>query len=275
MIYHYTNIDTLLKIIESKELFLFNVFNMNDNQEIKWIDHLIDNELKQNKYDESLLKDILETYNFNSSSPAYLCCFSREGDILSQWRSYADNGYGIALGFNEVNLNVKYDIPVTGITSKLSTGLFDCIYDISEQKKLIHDLFVSEFNIFFDNKNDNSNIIINTAITLKKFSLVFKNPAFFEEKEARLIHLPLITSNINNTLKLIGNISDINFMKKGNGISSYFKFPLKDCFSDDLISEIILGPNCMINENDLRLFLTKNNLINTRIFKSKASYRSN
>lgn len=30
----------------------------------------------------------------------YICCFSENGDILSQWRAYADDGKGLAIGFN-------------------------------------------------------------------------------------------------------------------------------------------------------------------------------
>ena len=31
----------------------------------------------------------------------YICCFSGEGDLLSQWRAYADDGRGISVGFKK------------------------------------------------------------------------------------------------------------------------------------------------------------------------------
>lgn len=31
----------------------------------------------------------------------YICCFSGEGDLLSQWRAYADDGQGISVGFKK------------------------------------------------------------------------------------------------------------------------------------------------------------------------------
>lgn len=34
-----------------------------------------------------------------------MACFSRDGDSVSQWNSYADNGRGIAIGFDELEFN--------------------------------------------------------------------------------------------------------------------------------------------------------------------------
>ena len=31
----------------------------------------------------------------------YICCFSGDGDLLSQWRAYADDGRGISVGFKK------------------------------------------------------------------------------------------------------------------------------------------------------------------------------
>ena len=33
-----------------------------------------------------------------------ICCFSADGDDLGQWRAYADNGHGFALGFDTSSL---------------------------------------------------------------------------------------------------------------------------------------------------------------------------
>lgn len=38
----------------------------------------------------------------------YVCCFSREGDLLSQWRAYADDGAGFSVGFTSSWLNRKH-----------------------------------------------------------------------------------------------------------------------------------------------------------------------
>lgn len=272
MIYHYTSLDNFLKIIESKQLYLFNAFNMNDNLEVNWINHLIDEEFKKFQEPELFTKTI-ELYNLNNTTP-YLCCFSYDGDLLSQWRAYADDGCGIAIGFDETKLDVGRRIPVTGVTSDLSTGLFDCIYDEDAQKNLVYKTIESQIISRNAYNNDNELSAINLSSSLRMFSLVMKNPAFLEEKEVRLIHLPLIMVHTKtHEIKMAGNLSSLCFMKTKNGISSYFKYSLENIFNDKLIPEIILGPKCNINMSDLDLFLVSNNLINTKIIKSRASYR--
>lgn len=62
MIYHYTSVENFIKIIELKELYLFNAFNMNDNLEINWINHLIDNEI-YGIHDTGRYADLQQTYN--------------------------------------------------------------------------------------------------------------------------------------------------------------------------------------------------------------------
>lgn len=272
MIYHYTSVENFIKIIESKELYLFNAFNMNDNLEINWINHLIDDEFK-NYQNENLRKQTMDLYYLNKTTP-YICCFSYDGDLLSQWRAYADDGSGVSIGFDESQLNVDKKIPSTGISSDLSTGLFDCIYDEEIQRNFIHSSFAS--NILQHNTLNNfeEHNTFNLANSLRLFSLVMKNPSFMEEKEIRLIHVPLITMHKKTyEIQMIGNISPLYFMKKNQGISSYFKYSLKGTFDYKLIPEIILGPKCNINISDLELFLLSNNLSKTKIIRSKASYR--
>ena len=47
---------------------------------------------------------------------------------------YAEDGCGIALGFDETKFNIGRKLPVTSSSSDLCTGLFDCIYDENVQK---------------------------------------------------------------------------------------------------------------------------------------------
>lgn len=52
-----------------------------------------------------------------STDPILITCFSKQEDKLSQWRTYGQDGYGVAIGFDlnkimllqdkEININVK------------------------------------------------------------------------------------------------------------------------------------------------------------------------
>jgi hypothetical protein len=45
------------------------------------------------------LADMLSTKNFSGRFEFFIASFSRDLDELSQWRAYADNGRGYAIGF--------------------------------------------------------------------------------------------------------------------------------------------------------------------------------
>jgi hypothetical protein len=63
-------------------------------------------------------------------------CLSEEGDLLSQWRGYADDGCGVAIGFES-----SFFSDLTEMTPDRAKG-FDLLfvqvcYDPKEQRKLL------------------------------------------------------------------------------------------------------------------------------------------
>jgi hypothetical protein len=245
---------------------------MNDSLETNWINHLVDEELLKRKADfnDNDIKNLSIHYRLNRTYP-YLSCFSSDSDSLSQWRTYADDGKGVAIGFNEECFCVPRNIPVNTAVIKDSIGYFDCIYDEVIQRELINKALSKALP--FKNEKSSEVDFIETARQLVQFSVIFKNPCFSEEKEVRLIHIPMIMGVIkDNTTKLLTSISDIYFMRKGNSIVSYFKFDLKEKFNSDLIPEIVLGPKNSQNWLELETYLSVNNLTKTTSRKSRASY---
>jgi len=136
MIYHYCSLENFHKIIMSKELFLFNAKIMNDSLETNWINHLIAEELSKRKddFNNDDVKSLETSFNLNRIYP-YISCFSSEGDSLGQWRAYADDGKGVAIGFNEEVFGIPRKIPLNTIVVKDSIGYHDCIYDENVQRK--------------------------------------------------------------------------------------------------------------------------------------------
>jgi hypothetical protein len=99
-LYHYTNPAGFFAIIKSKTLWLSVAHNLNDYQEIKWATHKIAQALDkvvtpENKH---YLDKLRQQAKINRLMP-FICSFSTEGDLLSQWRAYADDGTGAAIGF--------------------------------------------------------------------------------------------------------------------------------------------------------------------------------
>ncbi|GHU01273.1 hypothetical protein FACS1894147_00810 [Spirochaetia bacterium] len=273
MIYHYCSVENFYNIINSKEFWLFSAFDMNDKLETTWINLIIRDVLSKDKF-RTIPKECLDfiglAYDVNQFSP-YFSCFSKDGDVLSQWRAYASDGTGVAIGIDEKELGVKYELPSHGANSTLPTGLCECIYDKQIQIKNIEELFsLDEINKL---PAQNNFALQQIGLTLRQLSLVYKNPKFVEEQEVRLIHVPLIFTDGKNTKMILGNISPMCFKANHENILPYFKFNLKELFSSKLIPEIYFGPKCKLNDIVIRNFLDYNGLKETKIIVSEASYR--
>lgn len=59
----------------------------------------------------------------------YIACFSKEGDVLSQWRSYADDSRGVSIGFD-----------LNKLIENSNLKLKEVSYSVDEQKSLLIDI---------------------------------------------------------------------------------------------------------------------------------------
>lgn len=106
-IYHYTNDVGLKGILETGQLWLSDIFNLNDPSELSHgFSHAVKilNNKAANGPPESKLfaRDFSNFHQRGMQGAAhfFVCSFSRDDADLGQWRAYADNGRGYALGFD-------------------------------------------------------------------------------------------------------------------------------------------------------------------------------
>jgi hypothetical protein len=107
LIYHYTNDCGLRGILESGQLWFTDIFKLNDPSElIHGIGHAIDILKRQASGGPREVKAFSEMFadlvprNIETSAHYFVCCFSMTGRDLGQWRAYADDGRGYAIGFD-------------------------------------------------------------------------------------------------------------------------------------------------------------------------------
>ena len=118
IVYHYCDIDTFYNIITKKAIRLSDVTKSNDYMEVMWVTQYIKDVFMEifdsvqtryfkNNYSSEIFEELVEHYQADffditkSIYSHYVCCFSAAGgDILSQWRGYADDGKGVAVGFD-------------------------------------------------------------------------------------------------------------------------------------------------------------------------------
>jgi hypothetical protein len=109
MLYHYTDAAGLRGILESGILRFGDIFYMNDPSEMRHgigtAFELLD-DMAAEAQGQPELRNFARQFRKILSSGIeviahyFVCCFSRNGNDLGQWRAYGANGYGYALGFD-------------------------------------------------------------------------------------------------------------------------------------------------------------------------------
>ena len=120
-LYHYCNISAFMSIIKNKCFWLSDTKYTNDKEEICAFKDAVWaalNELVCNKkINEEMANKIWITYVYNTL-PGYISCFSEEDDLLSQWRSYGDDGNGVAIGVDFNSLSIERGGPFRMCTNE-------------------------------------------------------------------------------------------------------------------------------------------------------------
>ena len=302
-----------MAIISNNTIRLSNISKSNDRDEIKYCFHTFEETLRETcgkfvcKYinDKDTIKffsdicygDLVSRAILNDSLIYYASCFSAESDLLSQWRGYAKDGKGVAIGFYSNNFLVAQDFKNIKF-KKITYGMNHVKYELHNYilEKLVKAYKESENASGYSNYENAIDDIISGMVYEAVF---YKNPAFKEENEWRLVFYPfgnirnlLITHKHNymasNYLFYDRMLETIEYKKDYNGllreklsfrtaddkIISYVDMNFES-IKQVVLAEIIIGPKANIDDRDLRLFLKANgyDFSKINIKKSSATYR--
>ena len=98
-VYHYTDANGLLKILESNELRATESHGMNDVAEIKQGWRFIRDWLRSREPHDPTVTDLIAAAGTRNDDYGYtyFCCASLTADDANQWRNYADGGRGFSI----------------------------------------------------------------------------------------------------------------------------------------------------------------------------------
>ena len=105
-LFHYTPSGSLIPIINSQCMFATERHFLNDPQEFQWGLTAFREQLStttRHLYSAEFIKQIksaLRDDTYQDAMPLFVISFSANPDLLSQWRAYADDGKGFAIGFD-------------------------------------------------------------------------------------------------------------------------------------------------------------------------------
>ena len=321
VLYHYASMEKGTSILKHKNIRLSDITKSNDVKEMSiFFPDLFDEMLKN--YDEhngfsykfeykgkgnrqafglfvNELKKKIEKEFEDGSIATFALCLSEEGDLLSQWRGYADDGKGICLG-----LNVEEILKFVGISSVSGFSLEKVEYLSKEQidewvKNVANQMLgiveiilgaIEEGNIQYYSAKEFDEDIFNTIyyniLSEVEESIKFKTEGFKEEKEWRFF----IKNSLNKDdikgkkITSIGTLVDGALIKTIKYFEYIFEFNIKENdmvpfvslkfekFHNNLINQVICGPNNKIREKDLELFLRKYGYRNCKGRKTNITY---
>ncbi len=275
LLYHYCDASTFHAICTNKTIRLCDLFTMNDYLEMHWGYSIWEKAATEllTEVGEEFLDAIDHIIHFSGSWGLLLAsCFSLDGDVLSQWRAYAEDGNGYAIGFKAQDLK------------KLSVRALKVEYkekkQIEEVKKVVKAIFKVEQSLPEEEKFGEGFVELCTLLSFDSAS--YKNPAFSEEKEIRLVHL-LNFEKSNDSLKIVdrGGTAfgkdykgqEVKFLMSQNAPKTYIDLDFSNGGIVFPIKEVIIGPKNSVLSSAISTYLETLNIPNVVIRKSIASYR--
>lgn len=274
VLYHYCSTSTFLSIIQRRCMWLSDINTMNDYGEMHWAYRRFIVAL--NEISSVVGSRFMEETDEIVSATQLrilpmLASFSTDGDVLSQWRAYADDGRGVALGFDAKKMET------------LSIRIAPVEYEAEKQVENIkrHLLYVhSIWSRLPEAKQED--FLFNEVAYFGTDLAFYKNPAFSEEKEVRILRA-LVVNQKNGEWELSDNggtgdrISrkklPVHFRAAPNGgIIAYVELPLGG-LGKDLIKEVIIGPKSQNGGPEISMALTASEYHGAKIVHSRATYR--
>lgn len=287
-LYHYCGTDSFLAILRNKSVWLSSLSLSNDTMEGRLvrqaIDRLAKNDALEKRYHERLLDSVVALEN---TFDGLGFCLSEDGDLLSQWRGYADDARGVSIGFSRAYLE-KFsqrsresasDLEAPGFTLKkvdydpdaheanveptyrklrksIDAGAFkstgqQSVLDTREAAQIAAD------DAEIKKLNDHVSFGI-----LSLFSTLFelKSPAFREEQEWRML-----------TVHVQG-FDNCKYRSTRERVIPYRIFDLPE-LEIPAITEVVIGPRHQTPIEVVRSMLRSNGFGNADVRLSEASYR--
>ncbi|MEY4318259.1 MAG: hypothetical protein RI902_2067 [Pseudomonadota bacterium] len=262
LVYHYCSAHAFESIVRNKSIWLSPLKHSNDLTEGQYAVHrLRELMMRQQKMAKATEKfecfiDLLS----NSHECAGLC-FSKEPDLLSQWRGYADDGRGFSIGFLKNSLlRLSENSSKYNSHDVMGLKLLDVEYDQNCQDLML----VPIADRLSTSKSQEETI--NTLRDFLKIVYILKDKSFSEEKELRLVRW----MNINDSKLGVKIFTDMQYKVTGGQLTPYIDLPFKKDLR--LIDKVIIGPKNTSQIEHIKNFLHMNGQQEVSVEKSEIPY---
>lgn len=244
VIYHYTNDTGLRGIIETGKLWFTDIFNLNDPTELKHgigpAIEIITAECDEERPEIKQFSKNLDAFlhlGIEHIAHFFICSFSRVGDDLGQWRAYADNGRGYAIGFDASMLVHAF----TTVISEAGHMTFPVRYGEDELRAMHREIIAEVIPLISLPRGRNleskarddymEELLDSLSIPILRAALFFKHKAYFNEQEYRFFQMFLAGREI----------PDLKYRGRPYSLTRYREFDWRRAAPESL-KQIIVGP---------------------------------
>lgn len=314
LVYHYCDNYKMANILSGKTLRMSDITKSNDYEEVKMffpgILDAIEDEYRKDEFPlqymdrtnrDALGKlldweyDILR-YEFDRGGVTnFVVCFCEEGDVLSQWRGYADNGKGCSLGFSVKELEdycntykgiLRFEQVDYKTVKEINVTIVEEALKVLNELRGLRNWIVENLPSLHEEKIDKmfQYYFHQMISSVLMSSLKYKNETFKEEQEWRLFFSQQIykyakwiygdeefeTIVYDDMLKVIKN--RIEFNVTSDDLIPFYPIKFTE-ISPNPIKQVIVGPQNKIMEKDFSLYVASNKLNDIDFRYSRISYR--
>jgi hypothetical protein len=283
ILYHYCPVSAFHAILESGKVRFTDINMLNDQDEMRW-GYRVFEEAATNLLRIAHTKSNLENLNksffdkvdeiiapLQSTFHPFVACFSLESDNLGQWRAYADDASGVAIGFDAKALK---HMPVS---------LLAVEYDRERQVQEMMDALGA---CYLENESDGRRFdkkFFESCAIIGCYMAALKNPSFKEEKEVRSLHVVNVEMNeelmrlhdrggrLGGSSEAVGD--EIRFHVRNHALLAYLDIPFRRGFEKSTIKRIMLGPRNPNPPGNILYFAGSLGYGKIAVVKSTSSYR--
>lgn len=247
ILYHYCSVETFYNVIKESKLWLSDIEKSNDYRECVACREIVDEKIKEYLNNDNQALKAWNTWyergNETTFSRTFGVCFSESEDQLSQWRGYAQNGKGLAIGFD------KKILEELNLIHKIYIAFGKVIYNNVEE--YVKDIVAENIDKFEYKGIEHAAFELSQNYRLQ-FPFV-KNPGFEEEKEWRgVVCSPIGHGNIPSSEKIV--FSKIKYRVSDDKLIPYIEMNFEKV-KQNIIKKILIGPKSELEIQDIVDFL--------------------
>lgn len=283
-LYHYTDGRGLKGVLESGQIWFTDYRHLNDPSELihginmaHHVGRLIGADA--DKRVQLFLKtfvDMFKEENFEATLEFFIASFSRTRDELGQWRAYADNGRGFAIGLSPSVFSVVDEFPSVRLPEFVGSVRYSDV-DVCDR----HRFSLSQAAVTFSNAVEaNLDLMRDKSVGIpfmQEFArsimalpliwncLTSKHPAYEHEREVRLV--------IMGTPERLS--PHVTIRLRGSEIVPYIPHPMPIREPNSIV-EVVVGPAAPIDaERGVRTLLRSVGIVpDIRVSRSTIPYRA-